>query len=128
MKLLLFILVSFIALTAFFSGLLMISNPDGSILNLPLSLLKGTPFKDFKIPGILLTVVVGGTNLLAVFYNMQRHPNRYNWAMAGGIMICGWIIVQMILIHAVNWLQIIYLAAGIFILLLSLQLKRKIIV
>ena len=125
MKSLLFILVSFIAVTSTLSGLLMISNPDGGILNLPLSLLDGTPFKDFLIPGILLTTIVGGVNLLAVFYNMQRHANRYNWAIAGGIMISGWIIVQMILIHAVHWLHFLYLGIGILIILLAYQLRGK---
>lgn len=125
MKSLLFILVSFIAVTSTLSGLLMISNPDGGILNLPLSLLDGTPFKDFLIPGILLTTIVGGVNLLAVFYNMQRHANRYNWAMAGGIIICGWIVVQMILIHAAHWLHLLYLGIGILIILLAYQLKGK---
>lgn len=125
MKTLLFILVSFIAVTSTLSGLLMISKPDGSILNLPLSLLEGTVFKNFLLPGILLTALVGGVNLLAVFYNLQRHPNRYNWAMAGGIMISGWIIVQMILIHAVHWLHFIYLGLGLLIILIAYQLKGK---
>lgn len=125
MKTLLFILVSFIAVTSTLSGLLMISNPDGGIMNLPLSLLDGTPFKDFLIPGILLTTIVGGVNLLAVFYNMQRHVNRYNWAIAGGIMIGGWIIVQMILIYAAHWLHFLYLGIGILIILLGYQLKGK---
>ena len=70
---LLFILISFIAITSTLSGLLMISSPDGGILNLPLVLLNGTPFKNFLIPGILLTTIVGLVNLLAVFYNMKRH-------------------------------------------------------
>lgn len=125
MKTLLFLLVSFIAVTSTLSGLLMISKPDGSILNLPLSLLEGTVFKNFLLPGILLTVLVGGANLLAVFYNLQRHPNRYNWAMAGGIMISGWIIVQMILIHAAHWLHFIYLGIGLLIILIAYQLKGK---
>lgn len=125
MKTLLFILVSFIAVTSTLSGLLMISKPDGSILNLPLSLLEGTVFKNFLLPGILLTALVGGVNLLAVFYNLQRHPNRYNWAMAGGIMISGWIIVQMILIHAAHWLHFIYLGLGLLIILIAYQLKGK---
>lgn len=125
MKTLLFILVSFIAVTATLSGLLMISNPGGGILNVSLSLLEGTPFKDFLIPGILLTTMVGGVNLLAVFYNMQRHANRYNWAMAGGIMITGWIIVQMIIIHAAHWLHFIYLGIGLLIILIAYQLKGK---
>ena len=125
MKTILFILVSFIALTATFSGILMITNPDGGILNLPLSLLDGTPFKNFLIPGIILTIVVGGVNLLAVFYNIQRHANRYNWAMAGGIVVCGWIFAQMILIHAVHWLHFLYLGIGMLIILLTYQLKGK---
>lgn len=125
MKSLLFILVSFIAVTSTLSGLLMISNPDGGIMNLPLGILNGTPFRNFLIPGILLTTIVGGVNLLAVFYNMQRHVNRYNWAMAGGIMISGWIIVQMILIHAVHWLHFLYLGIGILIILLAYQLRGK---
>ena len=125
MKTFLFILISFIALTSTFSGLLMISKPDGEIMNLPLSLLEETPFKDFLIPGILLTAIVGCVNLLAVIYNIKRHVNRYNWAMAGGIMITGWIITQMILIHAAHWLHFIYLGIGLLIMLIAYQLKGK---
>ena len=125
MKALLFILVSFIAVTSTISGLLMIVNPYGEILNLPLNLLNGTPFKDFRIPGILLTALVGCTNLLAVFYNLQRHPNRYNWALAGGIMISGWIIAQMIIIRTFHWLHLIYLPIGLLIILIAYQLKGK---
>jgi hypothetical protein len=125
MKTLLFILVSFIAVTSTLSGLLMISKPDGSILNLPLSLLEGTAYKNFLLPGIFLTVLVGGANLLAVFYNIQRHPNRYNWAMTGGIIISGWIIVQMIILHAAHWLHFIYLGIGLLIILIAYQLKGK---
>ena len=125
MKTLLFILLSFIAVTSTLSGLMIISKPDGSILYLPISLLEGTVFKNFFLPGILLTVLVGGANLLAVFYNLQRHPNRYNWAMAGGIMIIGWIIVQMILIHAAHWLYFVYLGTGLLIILIAYQLKGK---
>jgi len=125
MKALLFIMVSFIAVTSTLSGLLMISSPDGKIIGLPLSLLDATPFKDFLIPGILLTAIVGGTNLIAVFFNIQRDTNRYNWAMAGGFVISGWIIAQMILIHAAHWLHFLYLAIGILTILLAYQLKGK---
>src|SRR6476620_10444792 len=121
MKALLFILVCFIALTSTLSGLLMIFRPDGSLLKLPLNLLDGTPFKDFLIPGILLTSVVGGVNLLAIFHNLKRHTNRYNWAIAVGIIITGWIIVQMTLIKAFHWLHIFYLVIGIFIILIAYQ-------
>ena len=125
MRTLLFILVCFIALTSTLSGSLMIIRPDGALLGLPVSLLGGTPFKDFLIPGILLTSVVGGVNLLAVFHNLKRHTSRYNWAIASGIIITGWIIGQMTLIKAFHWLHILYLVIGIFIILIAYQCKGK---
>jgi len=125
MKTLLFILISFIAITALLSGIIMVSNPDGSIMNLPLSLLNGTPFKNFTIPGLILAIIVGGVNLVAVFFNLKRHKTRYNWATAGGLVITGWIIVQMFLIGSVHWLHLFYLAIGILIMLLAWQLKGR---
>jgi uncharacterized membrane protein len=77
------------------------------------------------IPGILLTLIVGGINLIAVLFNMQRYSNRYNWAMAGGFIISLWILVQLLLIHAVHWLHFIYLGIGVLIILISYQLKGK---
>lgn len=124
MKTLLFILVAIISITATSSGLMMVSDPAGQALNLPISLLENTPFKDFRIPGILLTII-GVINLFAVFYNMRRHTKRYNWALAGGILISGWIIIQMILIQSFHWLHFAYLLAGILIMLISVQLKGK---
>ncbi len=125
MKLFLFILLSFISITAILSGLMMIGYPDGSALSLSAGLLEGTPFKNYIVPGILLVIFVGIINLLAVFYNMKRDPKRYTWALAGGIMICGWIITQMILIHSFHWLHIVYMAMGIVVILISFQLKGK---
>lgn len=125
MKTLLFILLAFVALTSLISGLIMMSDPEGAILNMPVSLLQGTPFRDFLIPGIILATVVGGVNLLAVAYNLNRHPSRYNWALAGGLMITGWIVVQMLLIQMANWLHFLYLGIGILIILTAYQLKGK---
>jgi hypothetical protein len=126
MKLFLFILVAFVALTATFSGLIIISNPaDGGMIHLQQDMLANTPFKSFLVPGIILTVLVGGVNMVAVALNIRRHPGRYNWAMAGGVMITGWIVVQMILLNAFSWLQLVYLGAGLLIILTAYQLKGK---
>jgi hypothetical protein len=125
MKTILFILICAVGLTATVSGLLMISGPDGAMLGLPLSLLDQTPFRSFLIPGIILAFLVGGVNLIAVFFNIQRNANRYNWAIAGGILITGWIIVQIILIQTVHWLHFLYLGMGALIILLAYQLKGK---
>lgn len=125
MKIFLFVLSGFIGLSAILSGMLMVLHPDGSLINLSIALLEGTPFKDFQVPGLLLAFLVGGINCMALLYNIQKHPKRFNWAIAGGIIVCLWIIVQMMLIHSVYWLHFVYLAAGILVILTGLHLKGK---
>ena len=127
MRLLLFLLISFVGLTATICGMLLIADPDGSVFQLSHSMLQGTFFKNFLIPGIILTIV-GSINMAAVFSNMQGSKNRYNWSLAGGILICVWIILQIIMIQTFYWLQFVYLGTGILVILLSFQLKGKWIV
>ena len=125
MKTLLFILVSIIAISSTLSGLMMISDPGGGILRLPPGLLEATPFKNYFIPGILLAVIAGGINIIAVYTNMTNSTTRYNWSIAGGVVITGWITAQMILIQSLHWLHFIYLGAGVLIILIAYQLKGK---
>ncbi len=125
MKTLLFILLSFIAITATVSGILMISQPDGSILKLKPELLAGSPFSNYLVPGILLACVVGVVNLVAVFLNMMRHRQRYNAAIAGGAVIITWILVQVMMIGTIHWLHILYFSAGILVVLGAYQLKGR---
>ena len=125
MKIFLVILVAIIAITSTISGLMMMSDPDGGILNLSLQLLKPTPFKSYLVPGILLTGVGGAVNIVAVYSNITRQPTRYNWSMIGGFLITGWIVAQMILIQSMHWLHFIYLCAGLLTILIAYQLKGK---
>lgn len=125
MRLLLVLLLSFITLSAVVSGMMMLCYPDGSFLGLSLTLLKDTVFQSFAIPGIILAVAVGGTSLIAVVLNVLAHPMRYNWAIAAAVVLAGWIIVQITLIHTLHWLQLVYLFLALMLLLLSWQLKGK---
>ena len=103
----------------------MLFSPDGSTLQLSPLLLTGTPFKDFTIPGFVLLFIVGVSNLVATFTLMHRQKNAFSFSLAAGVLICGWIIVQIILTGVLFWLQFVYLAAGISIILISFQLKGK---
>jgi hypothetical protein len=62
---------------------------------------------------------------MAVIRNMQTHPLRYNWSIAGAVILMGWVVVQMLLIAELHWLQFLYLGIGLMMLLLSWQLKGK---
>lgn len=81
MKSILFFLVSIVAVTSALPGILFISNRDGKLLNLSVSLLEGAAFKSFLVPGIVSTATAGVVNLIAVFYYTERHPKRYNYGM-----------------------------------------------
>jgi uncharacterized membrane protein len=73
-------------------------------------------------------MIVGGVNLLAVFYNLKKDQSRYDWAMAGGFVVSGWVALQLLLIHTAHWLHILYFGIGVIIFLLAYQLKGKWIV
>ncbi|HEX2628449.1 MAG TPA: hypothetical protein VHM26_05550 [Chitinophagaceae bacterium] len=124
MRLFLIILLSLISLTAIVSGGFMILYPGGTALNLPLSILEPTPFQDFMLPGWLL-LGVGLVHLYALLQWWQKSGARFNWSIIAGIVISGWIVVQMLLLAIVNWWQIGYLFAGILIILTAWQLKGK---
>ncbi|HTS44719.1 MAG TPA: hypothetical protein VMH01_10005 [Puia sp.] len=125
MKVLLILLNTLVAITAIISGGMMMAQPAGSSLHLPATMLETTPFHNYFIPGLLLACITGGINLLAVVYNLMRHKNRYNWSMAGALVLIGWIIAQLLLTGQWNWVQVFFLGIGILIVLQVWQLKGK---
>src|SRR3954451_8963466 len=51
--------------TAVAGGVLLVIAPDGSLLGADPSALVGSPFADWRLPGVLLTTLVGGAGLVA---------------------------------------------------------------
>ncbi len=124
MKKVLLILLGFVAFTAIPSGVLLMVQNKGAF-GLSVDLLKTTPFDTFLIPGLILCLVVGSGNLLAFYYNLRNRDSSFWWSLAAGILTGGWIAVQIALIREFFWLQWLYLLTGIFILLITLQLKHR---
>ena len=123
-----------LALGALAGGGTFILAPDGHVIQMPLSNLKDSPFKDFLIPGILLFTFVG-LFPLAVAYSLWKTPSwrwpdainpfrdtHWSWAgsLAAGAIIILWITVQVLLIRAVAFLHVLYWAWGVALLVLTL--------
>jgi hypothetical protein len=125
MKSILFITICFVALTTLFAGIILMSVPDGSMLRLPISLLQSTIFKDFRLPGFLLFLFVGGINFLAAFYLLINNKKKFNWTLLAGIITVLWVMIQWMLIENTLLTDLIYFFAGASIVLLSLQLKGR---
>jgi hypothetical protein len=82
-------------------------------LGMPRSLLNDGPFASFFWPGVILLVVVGGTQTLAlVLLGLRARSRLLAGAVAGFGMII-WITVEIGVIHELSWPQVIYLGAGV---------------
>ena len=125
MRVLLAVLCLFAGLTAIWGGLELVWSPDGSLIQLPLSLLEYTPFHDFLVPGLLLAGFVGGINTLAGVLVLRRHPRGDAEAMVSGAVLAAWIVIEVLLIRHVHWLHAVYLVLGLAILGIASARERR---
>lgn len=87
--------------------------PDGSILQMPLDMLRGTPFANYLLPGLLLCLVVGASNVAAGVLTLRRSRKAPVAGIFGGFALVVWIGSQIALIGYRNPVQAVYLAAGV---------------
>jgi hypothetical protein len=103
---------AFVALGALPCGVLLMIYPNGSALNMPLSMLMGSPFATFFLPGLILFSVNGIGHTAAAVISFRRH--RFA-GLAGAVMGLGlmiWIFIQVSMIGGGHWLQYFYFAIG----------------
>jgi len=62
------------------AGAMLFSSLDGALIKLNTSILRGTPFDNFLIPGIILFLFIGIFPIL-VSYGLLRKP-AWHWAEA----------------------------------------------
>lgn len=109
----------FNALSAIGGGIGMIV-ADG--LSMPKSLLADTPFTTFAIPGLILLVVVGGTQLVSAVLLLSRGEAALLGSAVAGFGMLIWIISEIAFIHTFNWAHTIYVVAGLLQLILVFAL------
>jgi hypothetical protein len=128
-----------LGLGAVISGGLLILGPDGHLMQMPLAMLKTTPFSSFLLPAILLFTVIG-LYPLAVAYCLFARPawswphlinpfKTLHWAWAAslavGVAVLIWIGVQMVMLQAVVFLHVLYIGWGLLIIVLTLHPKVR---
>ena len=117
------ILLLIVAVNALVAGYLFIIDPSGSTLQIPVSWLRYSPFNNFLIPGIILFTVNGVFNLIvatATILNLKKYPSLIVWQ---GILLIGWIVIQIILLHNLNFLHVIFGIVGIILFILGNRLN-----
>ncbi|MBS1621115.1 MAG: hypothetical protein JST10_11635 [Bacteroidetes bacterium] len=114
------ILLLVVAINAFAGGYYGLSGAK----NIPTEWLKGSPFRDYFIPGFFLFVIVGGTSVFAAItvFRSSRIARKAGF-ICGSILLL-WLTVQVAIIGYVSWMQPATTLAALIILFLTSQLPR----
>jgi len=118
------ILQTFIGLGALGGGVLLVKDPSGSTLGLPLSFLEGSPFRDFLIPGIFLLTVNGIGSMIGAALTFTRRRYAQELAIVLGAILVLWIVIQVIIIRSFSWMHMLYFILGIVELGLGFYIRR----
>ena len=119
------ILLAFIGLGAVYGGVNLISDPTGWKIGLHTGMLKYSPFKDFLIPGIILFFVLGLGSLFTCAMATLRTARYPLWVIFFGFAIAIWISVQMLMLRDVYFLQVLFGAIGITLMILGIIERKK---
>lgn len=108
---------------ALIGGGLLILAPDGSLLSMPLSLLKYSAFHSFLIPGMILFLALGCYPLFVALFLINEKPfrpaetvNLYkhtHWAwihsLYVGFTLIIWLTIEMYIFQMIAIIHVIYM-------------------
>jgi len=111
-------LILFQGVSGLFGGFALVADPTGAVLSMPVTLLEGSPFDNFFIPGLILLTILGIFPVV-VFYGIWM---RADWAWTGALLVStaliAWIGFEILMVgyHDDPPLQLIYGLLGLILL------------
>jgi hypothetical protein len=90
----------------------------------PTEWLNGSPFSDYFVPSLILLVVVGGSFIVAAMAVFTGLRIARLAALAAGIVVLGWLAVQLAIIGYVSWMQPTTAMAGVLVVVLGSLLPQ----
>ncbi|NVN90115.1 MAG: hypothetical protein HXX11_05870 [Desulfuromonadales bacterium] len=103
------VLLVFGALSAFVGSALAIAFNGAGI---PQEYLATSPFTTYVVPGLILGLVVGGTQLAAAIALLTRQGSALLLSAVAGFGMLIWIFVELVMIKQYSWLQTAYFVLG----------------
>lgn len=127
-------LQTFLGLGALVGGGMLVADPSGELIQIPVSMLQRSPFFDFLVPGLLLFTVFGLFPLLALYSMICRPEIRWanvlnpfkslhsSWALSlyTGFGLIIWIMVQTYILNTVHIIHVVYMSFGLLIQIFTL--------
>ncbi|MEO8512522.1 MAG: hypothetical protein ABI543_03075 [Ignavibacteria bacterium] len=113
-------------ITAIGGGLILIIEPKGSILQLSVNLLNGSPFQNYLIPGIILFFFNGMLSLLTLFYTVKKKTFYPYMIIMQGMVLFTWLSTQIILLkYFFASLHITYFSISLILITFGIILLKK---
>ena len=125
MKFALYTCIAILTASSLITGLGMVIDNTGAILNLSLPLLDQTPFHNYQTPGILLISIVGIPGTLTLFKVINKKPQAHSLAFGFSLIVCFWVILQLFLVPGYSGISLLFLTLGILSTLMSMQVMGK---
>ena len=104
------------------AGQAFVRDPGGTALGMTTEWLDGSPFPDFRFPGLFLAIVIGGTNLITALLLFRRQPDSPLASFGTGLLMVAWVAIQTAIIGFRHWSQGIWWVTCIFLTALAARL------
>ena len=118
------ILLFFTGVNAIIAGTLFMIDPTGSKMGMSTAYLSNAPFANFLIPGITLFVVNGLMNVLTAILTLKNFKRFPSLILLQGLLLSGWIIMQVIWVRDFNGLHFTMLFIGLVLIVMGMLLKQ----
>jgi hypothetical protein len=108
------ILLVVVAVNALAAGYFFMSDPSGEKLGIPLAVLRYSSFHSFFFPGLILFTMIGILCLVTAISLIRHWPLSLALLSTQGLVLTGWIVIQVLLLRQFNALHVILGLTGIF--------------
>lgn len=117
-------LLALIGISALTGGIPMMVHGKGDFVGLSIDYLVHTPFESYRLPGILL-VVMNGLGSIIAFVVLYNNWQYHSYTVRGmGLILLVWIVMQGIVLQAVNPLHILFGVMALTLIVIGNYLKR----
>jgi hypothetical protein len=114
--------ILFQGISGLFGGFALLIDPTGKLLRMPISMLEGSLFENFQVPGLILLTILGILPMVVFYGLLKRRLWSWYGALTVSVALMIWIGIQIWMVgyHPKPPLQLIYGLLGFILLTLTL--------
>lgn len=119
------VLLVITGISAMGGGAMLVIDPTGGLLGFDPLTLADTFFRDFRVPGLILLLLIGVLNMFVAGFTINKAKSYSTLILVQGCMLTGWILVQLYVLPQTHFLQLVFGSIGIMLMLLGSLLGSR---